>query len=311
LDNVTENQINSLGVTLHEVNATLARETRRRVRKRLIAMGALLTGQSIQRAAATAKTTVKCVECWLQRVRRSGFSSLLRDRRRRPCKRELAPAEVRETRRAIAAALQRPLQHQIRTRLTAVDMALAGRAVEDAAARAVVMPKTVQQWLRFVASVGIDAALVKWEAGAQPEARLCLPDADPVSLRELATKEKKQTRRKQMLALALVAEGMSAHSAALAAGANYESVRARIARFRSEGIAAFQDREGWRPRLAAYQIAPLRAEILKHPDMNYRQLREFVQERIGVRHSLRGLQSLLKRDLGIIRKAGRFIEASP
>ena len=187
---MTENPFESLGVTLHEVNAALARETRWRVRKRLIAIRALLAGQSIQRAAATAKTTPKWVECWLQRVRQSGFPSLLRDRRRYPPRRELTPADVHETRRAIAVALERPLRHQVRSRLLAVDLVLSGHAVEDAAARAVVLPRTVQQWLRFITYVGIDAALRRWEARGQNKAPPERLDADPVALRDLAAKEK-------------------------------------------------------------------------------------------------------------------------
>ena len=307
---MTENDLSSLGVTLHAVNAALAHETRRRVRRRLIAIGALLAGQSIQHAAATAKTTPKRLECWLQRARQEGFPSLLRNRRR-PSKRELNPAELHETRRAVAAALERPLRHQVRTRLAGVHMVLSGHAIEDAAARALVMPKTVQQWLRFVTSLGIDAALARWEARAQPKARPHLLHADPVSLRELAAKEKKQPRRKQMLALALVAEGMSPHAAALTAGANCGAVLRRIRRFQKEDMAAFRDKERWGKKLAADQIQQLRGEMQERPDMNLHQLRDFVAARFAVRYSFEGLRLLLKRDLGIVRKQGSFIEAPP
>jgi transposase len=310
LDNVTEDDLNSLGVTLHEVNAALARETRRRVRKRLIAIGGLLAGQSIQRAAATAKTTPKWVECWLQRVRQSGLPSLLRDRRRRPCKRELTPAELHETRRTIAAALERPLRSQVRTRLTAVDMVLSGQAVADTAARAVVTPQTVQQWVRLVTTLGIRAALARWEARAQAKALPRPLHADPVAFRDLAAKERRQPRRKQMLALALVADGMSPHGAALATGANYGAVLRRIRRFQKEGIAAFHDKERWRKKLAADQIQQLHAEIQERPDMSYPQLLEFVAARFGVSYSLEGLRLLLKRDLGVVCQEGRFIKAA-
>jgi transposase len=309
LDNVTENSIHSLGVTLHEVNAALAREARRRVRKRLVAMGVLLTGQSIQRAAAAANTTVKCVECWLQRVRQAGFPSLLRDRRRRPSRRELGPAEVHEARRVIAAALERPLQHQIRTRLLACDMVLSGRAVEDAAAQAVVMPRTVQQWVRLVTRAGVGVALAKWEAPAQTKPRPEL-DADPLSLRELAAKETKPPRRKQMLALAFVAEGMSPHAAALAAGASHHTVYKRLERFRKEGTAAFFDMERWRTKLTPDQIQQLGAEIRTRPDITYLELQELVAARFGVHYSVDGLQVLLKRDLGIVRRERTFVETA-
>jgi transposase len=308
---MTESHLNSLGVTLHEVNAALARETRPRVRKRLVAIGALLTGQSIQQAAATAKTTPKWVQSWLQRVRRSGFPSLLRDRRRpRPSKRELTTAELHETRRVIAAALKRPLPHQVRTRLAAIDMVLSGHMVEEAAARALVMPKTVQQWVRFITYVGIDAALARWEASPQPKPRPHFLHADPVAFRELAAKEKKQPRRKQMVALALVAEGVSPHAAALAAGANYQAVLRRIRRFQKEGIAAFHDKGRWRKKLTADQIQQLRAEMQERPDIDYPQLHAFVAARFGVRYSLDGLRLLLKRDLGMVCKDGRFIKAA-
>jgi transposase len=298
----------SLGVTLHEINAALARETRRRVRKRLVAIGALLTGQSIQRAAVTAKTTPKRVECWLQRVRQSGFPSLLCDWRRRACKRELTPADKHETQRAIAAALQRPLRHQIRTRLAAIDMVLSGRPIEEATASARVLSNTVRAWVRLFARLGIEQLLAKWE-GLD---RLRPPqiDADPAALRELAAKERRQPRRKQMLALALVAEGMSPHAAALAAGANYASVLKRMRRFQKEGISAFHDKERWARKLTPGQIHELRAEILERPGIDYPQLRELVEARFGVRYALQSLRLLLKRDLGIVRENGSFIEVA-
>jgi transposase len=308
LDNVTENHSDSLGVTLHEVNAALARETRRRVRKRLIAMGALLAGQSIPHAAATAKTTPKRVECWLQRVRQSGFPSLLRDRRRRPCKRELTPAELHETRHAIKAALEGPLQHHVRTRLIAVDMVLSGHALEDAACRALVLPAAVKGWLRGITHHGIDSVLARWEGRHRLRPRQL--EANPADLRDLAATEKKQPLRRQMLALALVAEGTSPHAAALAAAADYRAVRRRVRRFRNEGIAAFRDKERWTRKLAADQIEQLRAEVLKRPDVDYQQLREFIQARFGVHYSLDGFRLLLKRDLGMVRRAGRFIEVA-
>jgi transposase len=186
-------------------------------------------------------------------------------------------------------------------------MPLVGKSLTD---HELGFPTTVKQWLRFVTCLGIDAALATWEARALPRAGPQRLQADPASLRDLAVKEKRRPRRKQMLALALVAEGMTPHAAALATGANYASVLRRIRRFPKEGIAAFHDKERWCKRLAAYQSDQLRAAILKRPDMNYRELRELVQARFGVRYSVRGLRLLLKRDLGIVRSDRRFIDVS-
>jgi transposase len=189
---------------------------------------------------------------------------------------------------------------------------LSGHPVDAAAARALVLPNAVRSWLRLVARLGIGAALAKWEAGAQAKARPRLLQADPAWFRELAAKEKNPPRRKQMLALALVAEGISPHAAALAVGASHQAVYKRLERYRTEGTAAFHDGEryGLARKLMPGQLHELRAEILKQPDMDYRRLRAFVAARFGVRYGLAGLRLLLKRDLGIVRKEGSFIEAA-
>jgi transposase len=150
-------------------------------------------------------------------------------------------ADVEETRRYIAAALARPLKAQVRSRLVAIDTVLSGQRVEEAAVSARVRPSTVKTWLRVVTYNGIDATLDKWKAHPKPRPQLL--DADPVTLRELAAKERNPRIRKRMLALACVAEGMNPHAASMSTGLNHQAIAARIRRFRQEGVAAFQDRK--------------------------------------------------------------------
>jgi transposase len=300
--------LTALRASQHELEAALAAERRKRVRKRLVAINAILNGKSIQEAAHAANITQQTAERCLRRVHQSGLQSLLRDRRRKRPKWPMTPGQRVAARRGIASALARPLKPEVRTRLAAVDGVLAGRSIEDAAASARVLPATVRSWLRLVARNGVIRALARWERKDQP--RHAQLGADPADLRDLAATEKKQPLRRQMLALALVAEGASPHAAALAAAADYGAVRRRVRRFRNEGIAAFRDKERWTRKLAADQIEQLRAEVLKRPDVHYEQLREFIQARFGVTYSCDGLHLLLKRDLGMVRRAGRFIEVA-
>jgi transposase len=303
--------LTALRASQHELEAALAIECRKRVRKRIVAISAILTGKSIPEAAGAANTTRETVERCLDRVRQCGLQSLFRDRRLRRPKWQMTAEQVEQARREIGAALARPLRPEVKTRLLAVDIVLSGRPFEEAMASAQVLRGAVREWLRLAARDGIAPTLARWERKHRPWRPQI--DADPAALRELAAKESRRPRRKQLLALALVAEGMTPHAATLAAGANYGSVLRRIRRFREEGVEAFCDRApfGRRQRLNKDQLSELRTEILQRPDMGYRQLAAFVAAWFGAHYSPQGLRSLLKRELGIISKRRRFTEAAP
>ena len=292
-----------------ELEAALAAERRKRVRKRLVAIDAILTGKSIKDAARAANATEQTVERCLKRFHQSGLASLLRDRRRRRPKWQMTLDDIETTRREIASALGRSLKPDVRTRLVAIDSALSGRPIEEAAAAAHVLRGAVHSWLRLVTRHGLAPALARWERKEQP--RQPQIDADPAALRELAAKEENPRVSKRMLALACVAGGISPHAASFAARLDYSAFFERIRQFREEGMEALYDRApfGRRQRLTQDQLQELRAEILQHPDLGYRQLSEFIAAQFGVRYSSEGLQLLLKREFGIVCRRRRFTQA--
>jgi transposase len=294
-----------------ELEAALATERRKSVRKRLIAMCGLLHGKSICEAAADAKVDGRSVERWIARLRQAGFRSLLHDDRHGHPKWRINDDQVAEIRREIAAALTEPLRPAVRTRLLAIDIVFSCQPIEEAAASVRVDPNAVRTWLRLVARDGFAPTLARWQSVRRPRRHPI--DADPALLRELAANETRRPVRKQILALALVAEGMSPHAAALRAGAHYAAVLRRSRRFQKEGIAAFRDKPhyGWARKLTVTQIQELRDELSRHPGANYPQLQHFILTRFGVQYSVEGLRLLLKRDLRIVWGKGRFTQAPP
>jgi transposase len=274
------------------------------VRKRLLVVKAILAGESVEQAARTVKVTPETVDRCLVRIRQSGLSSLLIDKRPGRSKHPSKPEEVDLARREIAAALKRRPERRVRRRLLAIDAVLSGKTVEEAAALALVRVSTVRDWLRLVGRDGIVETLERWENRPGPR-RL---EADAMELRELAAKEVNPRIRRRMLALASVADGMSLYDAAASTGLEPCAISKRIRRFHEEGIPAFYDTFCRPTKLTGAQLQELRAQILERPDMSYRDLQDLVQTRFGVPYSVAGLRLLLKKELGIVRSKGRFGE---
>jgi len=209
------------------------------------------------------------------------------------------PDQLEAARRDIAAVLQQPLKSQVRVRLTAIDAVLSGLPIEEAAATARVLPDAVRRWLRVVSREGIDAAVDGWRIDRRLRpGRL---DVDPATLHELAAKEKNPRIRKQMLALARVAEGMSPLDAAVSVGLQHGTVLRRMKRFREEGIAAFQDpKSAGRPhKLTLTELEEVGKVVLAHPELSYGDLRDLIRTRFRVGYSRSRLRHLLKVKLGI------------
>ena len=299
--------LKSLEVSQSEVKAALARERRRGVRR--ASRGPCQDfGRQVHQAERTraAKATRGSVERWLKQVRQAGLQSLLRDRRRRYRKREMTHAQAEEARREIAAALKRPLKPQVRSRLVVIDRALSGEPINDAAAGARVRPNTLKAWLRVVTYDGIARTLARWEGDAV-RVRPRLVDADPVSLRELAAKERNPRIRKRMLALAYVADGKSPHDAGMRSGLAHNAVPKWIARFRKEGVAGLRDRTiAGRPhKLNRAQLEEVAQAFLSRPELGSGELGDLIWARYRVRYSPERLRHLLKTKLGTEWKPAR------
>jgi transposase len=259
----------SLGVTSSEIEQALARERRARVRKRLAALAAVLAGLSIERAARTARTNTNTVRRCLKLALQYGLQGILHDSRRRRRRSSRSSEERRQTRRDIALALSRPLRPRVRARLMAIDAVLSGRPAAEAAALASVVPATVRSWVREAGRHGIVPILAKWNSGRRPHA--CTLEADPAELRALAAWETNPRVRKRLLALALVASGLSALEASVRTGMSHNTVLARAKRFRQEGIQACQDARapGRRKASSPAQIEELRLALRNRPSVTF------------------------------------------
>jgi transposase len=70
--------LNSLGISLKEVRAALHREKRPSIRKRLLAIRAILAGKSVRQAQEIANASRGGVDRWLRHARQGGIQALVR-----------------------------------------------------------------------------------------------------------------------------------------------------------------------------------------------------------------------------------------
>jgi len=232
------------------------------------------------------------VSRWLRTLRQSGIGALLiptRSKRRAPT---MAPDQVQFARQEIAAALKRRPEWQLRLRLVAIDLALAGKPYEDAAAAANVQPGALKHWMRRIRQRGIVEMLQCWERPARAREL----DADAMTLRELAKRETSPRVRKRFLALAEVADGKGLYDASVNSGLERNSIEKWIKRFQKEGVSALRKNEGRAFRLNAAQMSELRTSISKRPEMTGNELRELIWTRFRVRYSRSGAALLLTKN---------------
>ena len=156
--------------------AALEKETRPLIRKRLLALQAVLRGDSYADAARLVGAQSASVSRWVETLHKEGLAAvLISDVRLRPWKPELAAA----VRAEIAAALQRQPRWKIRNRLKGIDAFLSGQSLEAAAAIASVKPDTLRDAICQIRREGIATTLGKWEA--PQECRPAPLEADPAA----------------------------------------------------------------------------------------------------------------------------------
>jgi Winged helix-turn helix len=148
-----------LKITLEDVAAALARESRPRNRKRIHAIRLILEGKTVPQAANAVRVSETSVRRYLKLVREYGPSALVYDgydqRRRNP----LALSEIPTLRAGIAGALAREPTWRARKRLLAVDKVLAGEPIPGVAAEEGVTPNVVRTWLGLARNYGVGALI--------------------------------------------------------------------------------------------------------------------------------------------------------
>lgn len=292
--------LQSLGITKAELNDLIRRERSKLVRKRLVALRQIVSGATISQAARHARVRSKSVSRWLQTLRLSGLAALLIPTRNKVRMLTIPTEQLQLVRQEIAAALKRQPNWRLRLRLVAIDTALSGRPAEEAAACAHVQLHTLNRWMGMVRQRGIVEVLQQWETPARP---LKL-NADAMTLRDLAAREKNPRIRKRFLALADVADGKNFYDAAASSGLDRTAIAKWIKRFEEGGPDAIRKKEGRAPKLTRTQLDDLRAQLCEHPELSLAELHDLIWSRFGVRYSNHGIALLLANQLGVVRPLG-------
>ena len=291
-------QIQIPDIPRKELQRALRRKLPSRVRKRLVAVRVIVDGATVRQAARVVAVTTGTIKLWLKKARQSGLQSLLRDGYFHPRTGVMTADQAKAARREIATALEGELKPEHRSRLTAIDMVLAGQAIEAAARFALVREQTVKVWLSRVKHDGIAPMLRK----RKPSARKL--DADPAALRDLAAKEKNPRVRKRMLALACMAEGMGFYDAEIKSGLTRDMIKKRIERFRRDGIAAFRDEPnvGRQRKLNPDGLGQLHAKVLAEPKVTVEELSDWLRAHLHMRFSISGIRRLMEHQFGMVRR---------
>ena len=208
---------------------------------------------------------------------------------------------VLAVRTEIAVALKRRLNIRLRSRLQAIDAVLAGEALEKAAALMLVQPNTIKLWLRQVRKHGITSMLAKWET---VQIRPPKVNADPAILRAHAASEMDPEKRKRLIALACIAEGLSLNDAAVKSGISDGTITITIRRFQQNGIDAILPPKrrptGRRPWLGPKQLKAVARFAHTRPQPTAEQFRAYIKAKFGVLYTRLGLKNMLKKRLGIV-----------
>jgi transposase len=220
--------------TLKELAAARRTEDRPAIRKRILALEAVLRGRKPDAAARAAGMSANSVYRWMARARREGLAAMLYEGRAAHRRKFLTAEEIATARREIAAALRRSPYWWVRQRLIGIDAYLSGQPEARAAAIAMITPERLRKWIGKIRRESIIAVLAKYE---RPRGN-CRHElhANAELFREAAAREWHPKVKRGLLALAYVADGASVDDAAVRAGVSSDTVVARIRRFRARGL---------------------------------------------------------------------------
>jgi transposase len=240
----------SLPITRGEIDAALAAEFRLWARKRLIAIRALIEGQSQRAAARAARTDADSVRVWIEQVREGGCAGLLRRARTF----RATPDQDLSAAREIKAALSHEDRPWAHCRLAAVHALLSGQSVQAASRAAGTAPANVHRWLKRLRSGGLSALLRNDNTGPVSALRMTKGDIAAARRQIEAALARKlpQPLRKRLIAIRAVLGGQSLAMAARTAGVSQPSVSRWFSQMR---------REGWRALLhdARLRVASVRS----------------------------------------------------
>lgn len=310
--NMVKNQIKRRGrkvilpsITFEDLEAALSNESRSHVRKRLIALRAVLKGASEVEAAKLIQAKPETVGHWLRTARRHGLESLIKRSEGRKSRLIVPASEQADLLASVRSALSGTPDSSERLRLLAVARVLEGDKPTQIANEMGVTTKSVRGWLKKLREDGVvglkDRVAVR---------KRCI-DADCTALRDLAAEEKNSQAKRALLAIAFLAEGDTVHAAGVKVCAEGETVQRWLNTFNGGGIEALRRpvKLGRKTRLSRDQKAELAAIIVGYPGVSNESLRRSVRQRFAADYTSAGLMRLIKADLGFVRDNGRFVSA--
>lgn len=282
-----------------ELQEALAREQRPYVRKRLIALRALMVGATRAEAALRANSNADTVDGWLRMARRSGWRALMRVL---PGTKPRKVKDAAQVRAQIQTLLTGALDASERVRLLAVDQVLAGASITATARQMGNAPASVGRWLRIVRRVGVTSLLTK----KRPRERRV--EADAAALRALAAGTRNRRYAKALRAIAHLAEGETVWATAIKVDAAQQTIERRLEDFRKGGTQALMHSPyGHQRRLSPAQMAELAEVIRTKPGISARALIAAVKQRFGFEYTDGGLMRLVKEDMGFRHKGKQLI----
>jgi transposase len=230
-----------IAATLQEIGSTLMQKQPPRVRKRLIALRALLSGRSLAAAARAVLAKPHSVREWHRRLQRGGCPALLHNAcKERPYPLRMTAKQIAAARKEIETALAQEQPPEVCKRLVALRALLSGQSLAAAARAAHANPNNLRKWHRRLRHGGCSTLL--------REPQIEHPYPLHMTERQIATARQEieaaladqpsPWSRKRLISIRAVIEGQSLASAARAAGVSPTSVSNWLHKLQQDGCAA-------------------------------------------------------------------------
>lgn len=281
------------GVTPDEVKSAYEAEIRPLIRKRLLALHAVLSGHSHSSAARVARLSDTSVAYWIAKAARLGWQALTV---RREAKNGVLidGAKAATARIEIGRLLAEKIEADERRRFECVLRVLDGEDPRPITKEKDISLGSLQHWLRMLCRHGASSLLNK-----PHHSKIVLED-DPETLRAMATQEADPRAAKALRALALVAEGRNTDEAGWHVNVHPTTVGQWAAAYRKSGVDGLRiDRSKCcRPsKLSPQQKSDLAVILKTGSNMSWREIWQIVRVGFGVHYSMQGLMRLVREDL--------------
>jgi transposase len=207
---------------------TLRQIKRDRARRRLKAIGLVMSGRSVAYAARRTGASRASIRSWIAVAKRDGWQALISESYNNPawrpgCKRKPYVLDVGAD--VIRNAVRQETRSWARRRLLAISLILEGQSVSDAARQTGRGVRTVRRWIAAVKRHGWQTLIIRNRARPHREHQSPKINIDRDALDAVLRREPRARVRRRLEAVSLVAAGHSTSEAARRAGSGEDSVR--------------------------------------------------------------------------------------